>query len=177
MSRQLTPDNTSGDGSDEDTIPSWEEQLSNFPTRLAHTETVQDWLELFLERRTFNEEEINDFLQEVRLDGEDLHALSEEELRDCLPKNQEDSVLDSSNYQFEQMRRHLLTDIIRARKEVGIKVPKVHTGFEIVDILKSVPALRDIMISVMIAFAVMIGSIVTFVAILIWGRSLDDERD
>ena len=60
---------------------------------------------------------------------------------------------------------------------MGIKVPKVHTGFEIVDILKSVPALRDIMISVMIAFAVMIGSIVTFVAILIWGRSLDDERD
>ncbi|KAK8113209.1 hypothetical protein PG984_013735 [Apiospora sp. TS-2023a] len=175
----LTP--VDSDGSDEDTVPSWDNQVSNFPPRTAHTEAVQDWLELFLERRTFDEEEIDEFLREVRLDGEDIRTLSEGELHDCLPKNPRGYELEHDDERFEQMRKHLPADIVRARKEVveqnGIMVPKVHKGFEIVDILKSVPVLRDIMISIAITFAVMIGSIVTFAVILFWGRSLDDERD
>lgn len=111
---------TSADSGDEpkDTIPSWAVQVTNFPPRTAHAGMVQDWLELFLERRLFEEEEINEFLIEVRLDGEDLRTLSEDELRDCLPKNPRGYELEYDDERYEQMRKYLPADIVRARMEV-----------------------------------------------------------
>ncbi|KAK7934982.1 hypothetical protein PG985_000477 [Apiospora marii] len=163
---QYTSDG-SGNESDEDTLPSWADQVANFPQRTAHTGMVQDWLELFLARRTFDDEEINEFLVEVRLDGKDLHTLSKNKLLDCLPKDPEETGVEGSTYRFEQMRRHLLTDIMRAREEVGIETAKVQKGPEVANVHKPVPVLRDVMIGFIVAFAI----------ILIWGLSLAHGRD
>ncbi|KAK8101086.1 hypothetical protein PG999_011460 [Apiospora kogelbergensis] len=132
---------SSSDESDE--MPSgfgWADQVASFPPRTASTEEVQQWLEFFLEQRAFDSEEFHIFLNQVRLNGEELHSLSKTKLQKKLPKVPDYGggfVLedDLSYYHFEQMLETIFTDIIRARKESGIVVPKgkaksTHGGYE-----------------------------------------------
>ncbi|KAK8058554.1 hypothetical protein PG994_009002 [Apiospora phragmitis] len=155
------------DSSDEETsFPSWADQVPNFPSRTAQAEKVQAWLGLFLEQRTFSELEVDEFVQEVRLDGEDLHTLGKDELRDCLPKNQ-DEYGDGSPYRFEQMRRHLLADIIRARKQNGIKITEVKKS-SITDKMQNMP--------VMALSGAMLGVLVPCFVVCIMSWVLADEN-
>lgn len=116
---------SSSDESDE--MPSgfgWADQVASFPPRTASTEEVQQWLEFFLEQRAFDSEEFHIFLNQVRLNGEELHSLSKTKLQKKLPKVPDYGggfVLedDLSYYHFEQMLETIFTDIIRARKEVS----------------------------------------------------------
>ncbi|KAK8004329.1 hypothetical protein PG989_004048 [Apiospora arundinis] len=106
----------------------WEDQVNNFPPRARNTRVVQAWLRIFLEQRAFDEEEIEEFIKNVHLNGEELHGLSKVRLRKRLPKTPETDGgydLQISSYRFEQMRETTFRDIMRARKESGIIVPKV----------------------------------------------------
>ncbi|KAK7967259.1 uncharacterized protein PG986_001536 [Apiospora aurea] len=105
------------DANNNDATVDWTDQVARFPTRTAKTEKVQDWLYDFLERRTFNDQEIEAFVSRVWLDGEDIHTLSKDELDESFPRSLGDYGLEARPYRFEQMRRYLLTDVIRARKQ------------------------------------------------------------
>ncbi|KAK8035165.1 hypothetical protein PG993_010160 [Apiospora rasikravindrae] len=110
------------DDNNNDAIVDWADQLARFPTRTTRTEKVQDWLYDFLKRRTFNDREIEAFVLKVYLDGEDIHTLSKDELESSFLKSLYELGLEGKSSRFDQMRRYLLTDVIRARKQVFASV-------------------------------------------------------
>ncbi|KAK7967260.1 uncharacterized protein PG986_001537 [Apiospora aurea] len=68
------------------------DQVADFPPRNATTAEVRKWLRPLLEQRLFNDQEIKEYLLEVRLNGEDLHDLDldEDYLFNIFPKISEE---------------------------------------------------------------------------------------
>ncbi|KAK8065799.1 hypothetical protein PG997_012546 [Apiospora hydei] len=97
------------------------DQVADFPPRNATTTEVREWLRHLLEQRQFSNQEVREYLPEVRLNGEDLLDLDldEDYLFNILPKVSEEDYEKVKSHSstvnhFEQMRDSIYIDILRA---------------------------------------------------------------